>query len=404
MPHIKARTKSRDTPQQKRTAGGIAFLLTDVAHDMLCVPGYTSLDRCPEIMTAAWKIAQIIGSITIHLMQNTEDGDIRITNELSRRIDIEPNAYMNRAELMQFVVMTMLVYGDGNAIVLPRTSDGYLGSLEPIPAGNVTYTANPVGYGYTVSVNGKVFDPSEVLHFRYLPDKYYPWKGMGLRVSLRDIANGLKQGRATTNAFMSSEYKPSIIVKVDAMTEEFASPEGRQKLLDSYVKSGKAGEPWMIPAEQFDVEQVKPLTLSDLAIDATMQLSKKTVASIMGVPAFLLGVGTYSKAEWNNFVQSTIRPIVISMQQELTRKLIISPGWYLRFNWWSLMDWSAQEISSVLLAGADRGFINGNEWRDRLGLEPVEGLGEYKVLENYIPIDKSGDQLKLVQDGGADGA
>ena len=287
--------------------------------------------------------------------------------------------------------------------MLPRTSDGYLGSLEPIPAGNVIYTANPVGYGYTVSVNGKVFDPSEVLHFRYLPDKYYPWKGMGLRVSLRDIANGLKQGRATTNAFMSSEYKPSIIVKVDAMTEEFSSPEGRQRLLDSYVKSGTAGEPWMIPAEQFDVEQVKPLTLSDLAIDSTMQLSKKTVASIMGVPAFLLGVGEYSKEEWNNFVQSTIRPIVISMQQELTRKLIISPGWYLRFNWWSLMDWSAQEISSVLLAGADRGFINGNEWRDRLGLEPVEGLSEYKVLENYIPIDKSGDQLKLVQDGGVDG-
>lgn len=399
MPHIKARTKSRDTPQKRNV--GVAWLLND--GDSLCVPGYTSLDRCPEIMTAAWKIAQIIGSITIHLMQNTENGDIRITNELSRRIDIEPNAYMNRAELMQYVVMTMLVYGDGNAIVLPRTSDGYLGSLEPIPAGNVIFTANPVGYGYTVSVNGKVFDPSEVLHFRYLPDKYYPWKGMGLRVSLRDIANGLKQGRATTNAFMSSEYKPSIIVKVDAMTEEFSSPEGRQRLLDSYVKSGNAGEPWMIPAEQFDVEQVKPLTLSDLAIDSTMQLSKKTVASIMGVPAFLLGVGEYSKEEWNNFVQSTIRPIVISMQQELTRKLIISPGWYLRFNWWSLMDWSAQEISSVLLAGADRGFINGNEWRDRLGLEPVEGLSEYKVLENYIPIDKSGDQLKLVQGGGADG-
>lgn len=399
MPHIKARTKSRDTPQKRNV--GVAWLLND--GDSLCVQGYTSLDRCPEIITAAWKIAQIIGSITIHLMQNTENGDIRITNELSRRIDIEPNAYMNRAELMQFVVMTMLVYGDGNAVVLPRTSDGYLGSLEPIPAGNVIFTANPVGYGYTVSVNGKVFDPSEVLHFRYLPDKYYPWKGMGLRVSLRDIANGLKQGRATTNAFMSSEYKPSIIVKVDAMTEEFSSPEGRQRLLDSYVKSGNAGEPWMIPAEQFDVEQVKPLTLSDLAIDSTMQLSKKTVASIMGVPAFLLGVGEYSKEEWNNFVQSTIRPIVISMQQELTRKLIISSGWYLRFNWWSLMDWSAQEISSVLLAGADRGFINGNEWRDRLGLEPVDGLSEYKVLENYIPIDKSGDQLKLIQDGGADG-
>lgn len=398
MPSIKARTKSRDTPQ-KRNTGGIAFLLTDGAYDTLCVPGYTRLDRCPEIMTAAWKIAQIIGSITIHLMENTEDGDVRVVNELSRRIDIEPNPYMNRAELMQYIIMTLLVYGDGNSIVLPRTSEGYLGSLEPIPAWNVQLLPDVTGYGYMVTINGKVYRPDEVLHFRYLPDEYYPWKGKGLRVSLRDIANGLKQGRATTSAFMSSEYKPSIIVKVDSLTEEFSSPDGRQKLLDSYVKSGKAGEPWMIPADQFSVEQVKPLTLSDLAIDDTMTLGKKTIASIMGVPPFILGVGDYSKAEWNNFITSTIRPIVNAMQQELTRKLIISPSWYLRFNWWSLMDWDVQEISSVLLAGADRGFICGNEWRDRLGLEPREGLDEYKVLENYIPIDKSGSQLKL---GGGD--
>ena len=400
--HIKVKTKSRDTPA-KRNAGGVAFLLTDTAYDTLCVPGYTSLDKCPEIMTAAWKIAQIIGSITIHLMENTADGDIRVVNELSRKIDIEPNRYMNRAELMQYIIMTMLVYGDGNSVVLPITSDGYLRSLEPVPAGYVSFNPNVTGYGYTVNINGKTYNPEELLHFRYLPDQWYPWKGRGLRVSLRDVANGLKQGRATTNAFLSSEYKPNIIVKVDALTEDFASPEGRQKLLDSYVKSGKAGEPWLIPAEQFDIEQVKPLTLADLAISDTMSLSKKTVASIMGVPAFLLGVGDYSKAEWNNFITSTVRPIVNSMQQEMTRKLIISPSWYLRFNWWSLMDWDVQEISSVLLAGADRGFVNGNEWRDRLGLEPREGLSEYKVLENYIPIDKSGDQLKLVQDGGADG-
>ena len=90
------------------------------------------------------------------------------------------------------------------------------------------------------------------------------------------------------------------------------------------------------------------------------------------------------------------------MQQEMTRKLIVSPRWYLRFNYWSLLDWDVQEISSVLLAGADRGFVNGNEWRDRIGFQPVEGLNDYKVLENYIPIDKSGDQKKLVQSGGAD--
>lgn len=397
MPHIKARTKSRDTPNKR---SNIAFLLSDAAYDTLCVPGYTSLDKCPEVMTAVWEIARIIGSITIHLMENTPDGDVRVMNELSRRIDIAPNASMNRAELMQYIVLNMLLYGDGNSIVIPHTQDGYLGSLEPVPAWYVSFHSDPLRFdNYTVSVGGKVYTPDEVLHFRYVPDANYPWKGRGIRVLLRDVADNLKQARATEKGFMESEWKPSVIVKVDALTDEFASPEGRQKLLDSYVKSGSVGEPWLIPADQFDVEQVKPLSLQDLAIADVVELDKKTVASIIGVPAFLLGVGDYNKNEWNNFVNTRIKSIIVSMQQEMTRKLIISPNWYLRFNYWSLMDWDVQEISSVLLAGADRGFINGNEWRDRIGFEPREGLSEYKVLENYIPIDKSGDQLKLVQGG-----
>lgn len=400
MPQIKARTKSRDTPKHIR--GKAAFLLSDLAYDTLCVPGYTTLDKSPEVMTAAWEIARIIGSITIHLMENTESGDIRVNNELSRKIDIEPNACMNRAELMQYQIMNMLVYGDGNSVIVPHTEDGFLRSLEPIPASAVTFKQDPLRYDhYTVSINGKSYQPDEVLHFRYEPDRNYPWKGKGLRVLLRDVANNLKQGRATEKAFMESEWKPSVIVKVDALTDEFASPAGRQKLLDSYVKSGTAGEPWLIPADQFQIEQVKPLSLQDLAIADTMQLNKKTVASIVGVPAFLLGVGEYNKSEWNNFITTRVRSIIVSMQQEMTRKLIISPSWYLRFNYWSLLDWDLNEISSVLLAGADRGFINGNEWRDRIGFAPVDGLNDYKVLENYIPIDKSGDQLKLVQSGGA---
>ena len=42
--------------------------------------------------------------------------------------------------------------------------------------------------------------------------------------------------------------------------KEFSSPEGRRKLLNEYAGSAEAGEPWLIPAEQFSVEQVKPLS------------------------------------------------------------------------------------------------------------------------------------------------
>lgn len=363
----------------------------------ICCPGYTRLSDCPEIMTACLRIAELIGSMTIYLMSNTDQGDIRIVNELSRRIDIEPNGNMTRSQWMIAIVMNLLLYGKGNSVVVPHTYEGILQSLEPIAASRVTF--NPVGNSYReyrIAIDGRERDPASVMHFTYNPDPHYLWKGRGVTVVLRDIANNLKQAQATENAFMASEWKPSIIVKVDALTDEFSSPEGREKLLESYVKPSRTGEPWLIPAEQFQVEQVRPLSLADLAIKDTVELDKRTVAAVLGVPAFLLGVGDYNQAEWNNFIQTTVKVIVQGIQQEMTRAIITSPKWYLMLNFWSLLDYDLKATSDILLAGADRGYINGDEWRDRMHMAPA-GLKEFKVLENYINYEDSGKQKKLVQ-------
>ena len=378
--------------QKRDSTQGMAIWLAD--GEITC-PGYTSLDKNPEIMTACRKIASLIGATTIYLMNNTADGDVRIINELSRTIDIEPMPTMTRSTWMETIVMNMLLYGRGNSIVVPHTHEGYIQSLEPIAARRVHF--NPIGYrNYSVVIDGKERSPASVLHFVYNPDSQYPWKGQGVNVSLKDIADNLKQAAHTEKAFMKSEYKPSIIVKVDAMIDEFSTPTGRQKLIDSYIKPETPGQPWIIPAEQFQVEQVKPLTLADLAISDTVQLNKKTVAAILGVPPYVVGAGEYKKDEWNAFIQGTIMTLCKSIAAELTKKLIIKPEWYLQFNVWSLMDYDIKTVSDVLLSGADRGYVCGDEWRDRMHMSPA-GLTEYRILENYIPWDMSGMQKKLIQ-------
>lgn len=387
-----SRRKTKTNVQNKRSIG---YVVMPDARDCLCVDGYTSLDRNPDILTACRRIAELIGSLTIHLMSNTERGDIRIVNELSRVIDIDPMPNMTRSGWMQAIVMNLLLYGEGNSIVLPHTWSGLLRSLEPISAARVSFLPDMNYRDYKVLIDGREHDPSNLLHFVYNPDQYYLWKGKGITVSLMDIARNLKQAQKTENAFMASEWKPSIIVKVDALTEEFSSPEGREKLLESYVKPARTGEPWLIPAEQFQVEQIRPLSLADLAIKDTVELDKRTVAAVLGVPPFLLGIGEYKKEAWNSFIQNTIRPLAISIQQELTKKLILSPKWYLKFNTLSLMDWDLEAIYKVYGGLADRGIVTGNEARDRLGMSPLDGLDELKVLENYIPADRIGDQGKL---------
>lgn len=365
--------------------------------DEICTSGYTPLTKIPEVVACARKIAELIGSATIHLMNNTEDGDERIVNNLSRLIDIEPMPNMTRSTWMEGIVMTMLLYGKGNAVVQPHTWEGYFQSLEPISASRVGF--NAIGYrDYRITIDGKPKDPKNLLHFVYNPDRTYLWKGNGVTVALKDVLDNLVQARATEKAFMSSEYKPSIIVRVDSMIEEISSPEGRQKIIDDYMKPAQKGQPWLIPAEQFDIQQVKPLTLGDLAINDSVTLDKRMVAALFGVPAWVVGVGEYKKDEWNMFIQTKIMSMAKAIASEMTKKLILNPSWYLTFNVWSLMDYDLKSVSDVLLAGSDRGFVNGDEWRDRVHMNPA-GLKEYRVLENYIPWEMSGQQKKLIQDG-----
>lgn len=214
-------------------------------------------------------------------------------------------------------------------------------------------------------------------------------------MALRDVADNLKQAAATEKGFMESKWKPSLIVKVDAMTDEFASPEGRSRLLQEYISTNQAGEPWLIPAEQFSIEQVKPLTLADLAIADMVKLDKQTVAAILGVPPFVLGVGDFKREAWNNFIAAQIMPIANIIQQEKTRKLLYKPEWYFRFNARSLYSYELKDLVSLALEMHACGTMDGNEVRDWAGMSPREGLNELVLLENYIPRTKIGDQSKL---------
>lgn len=379
--------------KQKRSSVGLWL-----SNDGCCPVGYTRLADNPEVVTACRRISELVGLLTIQIMENTEDGDKRIVNELSRKLDIDPNPTMTRKTFIEACVMNLLLYGDGNSIVKVNTHDGYLGSLVPVSAQRVAFV--PVGYDdYTVTIDGKTYSKDDVLHFRINTDESYLWKGRGFRIILNDLIRNLKQAQKTEAAFFQSEYKPSLIVKVDANTDEFSSMEGREKLRKDYLSTASAGEPWIIPAEQFQIEQIKPLSLADLAMSDSVRLDKQTVAAILGVPAFLLGVGDYRKEEWNNFINTQLKSIVASMQQEMTRKLIMSPKWYIRFNIMSLLDWDIKTISSVFCALSDRGFVTGNEVRDKIGMSPMDGLNELKVLENYIPWDMSALQNKLIQEG-----
>lgn len=381
----------RAAPIEKRSS--VSWVSLDDFYS-LCCGEYVRLSDNPEILSAVNKICDVISSMTIYQMENTSKGDVRVKDGLSRLVDISPNPYMTRKTFISNIAKSLLLDGDGNSIVIPKTSSGYIERLDIVAPSRVGFTTNG-HYAYDVLIDGVAKDPKELLHFVINPSPEEPWRGTGYKTPLKEVSRNLKQALSTERGFMESKWKPSVIVKVDGLTDELASEEGRKKILESYVKTTNAGEPWLIPAETFDIEVVKPLSLNDIALSDSVKLDKRTVASILDVPPFIVGIDKYDANEWDNWINSRIKPICNAIEQELTRKLLISPTRYFKFNLRSIYSYDIKTLSEVGANLYTRGIMSGNEVRDWLSLSPKDGLDDLVILENYIPIGDVGNQNKL---------
>lgn len=377
------------------TKRNTSWLCSTKAFEVLVGNGYTQLIDCPEVQMCVDVYADLISSMTLYLMENTENGDVRIRDALSMKVDVNPNKHMTRKSFISHIVRVLMLEGEGNQITMPQfDADGLLENLQPIPPSQVTFRPN--GDSYDIYISGKRYAPDEVLHFVIKPDAKEPWRGTGYKAVLKDIVKGLKQATATKHALLESPA-PSLIVKVDGLIDEFSSLEGRKKLASQYLDSSENGRPWFIPSEAFSVEQVKPLTMRDMAIRENIELDKKTAAAIFRVPSFLVGVGNYNKDEYNAFINHAIMPMAQALQQELTKKLLYSPTRYWRFNPRSLYSYDISEIINAGGAMVDRAAMTRNEWRDWVGMGPREDMEDIVLLENYLPIDRLGDQKKLTE-------
>ena len=228
---------------------------------------------------------------------------------------------MTRKHFIYKIVADMII--TGNSVVFPEIQNGLLENLKIWDINSVHFNGD--FESYVIQYKLQIFDPDEVLHFVLIPDDLLPYKGQGFIPIVKDTIANIVQANTTKTGFLQSKWRPSLIIKVESDAEGMQIQEERKKILNSYVGDTENGEPWIVPASEIDVKEIRPLSLQDLAIQDSITLDKKAVAAAFGVPAFMVGVGAFNKDEYNNFISSVIMPIAKSIEQELTKKLVTIP-------------------------------------------------------------------------------
>lgn len=357
--------------------------------------GYTKLSKCPEVIMAVDRIADLVSNMTIHLMQNTENGDQRIKNGLSRKVDINPLKNVTKKTWLKAVVRCLLLEGDGNAVVKPVIKNDLIEDLIVVPASDFSINlGKDFEDDYTIQIKNKKYNPDDLIHFVLNPDPQNIHKGKSYRVPLRQLVDSLKSADDITKEFMNGRIMPSVIIKFNGDFK--ALEERRESIKRAYFQQDD--NLCIIPNAMFDFEQVKPLSLNDIALTDTVLQNKKTLAGLLGVPAFFVGAGDYNADEYNAFIREKIASIAKVIEQTLTQKLLLSPDYYFKFNIRSLYNYDMRTTEQVGTELYRNGVITGNEVRDWMGLSPMDGLDELIILENFIPVEDVGNQKKL--DGG----
>lgn len=183
--------RSRDAPNKR------SCVWMQTSGEMFCPPGYTSLDKNEQVQKCINIIADLVSNMTIMLMVNGENGDIRVKDGLSSVLDIRPNKLMTRKQFIFAIVKGLLE--KGNQVVVPHFgANDFIEELELLPPGKVTFVEKTNrSYKIRYSATGQIFEPDEVLHFSLNPSIDFPYLGTGMAPLLRQTVETLAQAHET---------------------------------------------------------------------------------------------------------------------------------------------------------------------------------------------------------------
>jgi len=337
-------------------------------------------------------LAQTVGSLPLHVYQRTTEGKNRaVTHPLYRLLHDAPNPEMTSMSWRQAMMLHMCLWGNHYSEI-ERNKKGEPVALWPITPWRVNLKRVDKVLIYTVATdNGVVTLPyGDVLHIKGLscdglvglPPLRAAKEAIGLglaaqKYAAKFFANDARPGGILEHPGQLSDEAAERLRKSFEKTHEGLDNKFRVAVLEEGMKFNAVG----VPPEDAQLLETRKFSVAEIARYFRMPLHK---------------ISDLDRSTNNNiehqaieFVTDTIRPWLVSMEQELVFKLF-SGDYFPEFLIEGLLRGDIKTRYEAYAIGRQWGWLSADDIRER---ENMNRLPNNQGQQYLIPLNmSSGEQ------------
>jgi HK97 family phage portal protein len=283
-------------------------------------------------------IAGAIAQMPVHIFEQSEKNDKqRVPNHsLANLFNLQPTPAWSAAVFWEFIVSSMLLHGDGFAVLL-RDRNGDVEEILPIsPVGmNVVNNNGRLNYFFTLDGTARGFDQDDILHFPGFG--FNGLKSMSVIQwgAFNSIGLELAMEQHSGEFFKSGSTQRVAVVKKGKWDEQ-----QKEKFRTAWVKAYGGVENAKFPLVLDESTDVKALSLSakDSQLLESREFQITDIARAFGLPSFMVNQ-EQKTTSWGSgigeiglsFLRFTLGPHLNRFEQEVNRKLFLKKPMFAEF-------------------------------------------------------------------------
>jgi len=337
-------------------------------------------------------ISKAVSSLPLCIYELGANGDKKkaYDHPLYQTLTLNPAKSMTTSEVVGAMVSNLVLRGNAYAL-LSRDGLGNVRQIMPVEPSDMTLQIHPVTNEIDYLIDGKKVARNRVLHLKGLSSSgvlgfdttTLAKDTIGLSIALQDdIASFFKNGAKMGNVLMSDKNLKA--EQVQRLKEAFDS---RHKGSGEGYKTAILTDGLKPYTERFSYQ--------DAQLSEQKKINTQEIARTFGVPLSKLQIESATpraNVEESNrdFVTSTLRPIVVGIEQALNLNLLSETQrekFSIDIDMDALLRGNVQARYNAYRIGRESGFLNVNEIRRMEGLNGIGDKGDiYLQPLNFVEL------------------